>query len=319
MQPQPVDRKSVAERLASLASELAVEVIGQDHVLAPVAEWVEEGELGLTQRRKPRGSFMFLGPTGVGKTQLVKALAKRLPPHSEFACFDLSEFQTEKSVDVFLGGGAGDEGRFGAEMTGRPNCRIVLFDEFEKAHPRLLDLLLQMLDEGRLTVATGRVFDLKSHYIVLTSNIGAGAAARMRHNSDAAIERTVLQYARQALRPELFARVDLVCVFHRLGLRVQERVCEYHVGLKLAELRADGIDVTVEPAVYQFLLGEGFSELDGARPLERAIQKHINRPLVARFRTGGEPKGALRVNGSRSGLELIEGGPSCEASRDVTV
>jgi ATP-dependent Clp protease ATP-binding subunit ClpA len=299
-------RRAAAEQLANLAAELGGEVIGQEHVLTPVAEWVAHGELGLTHRGKPRGSFMFLGPTGVGKTQLVKALARRLPPGEGYARFDLSEFQTAESVDVFLGRGAGDEGRFGAELARVPGCRVLLFDEFDKAYPRLLDLLLQVLDEGRLTVASGRVFDLRHLYIALTSNLGAGAAARMRHNSDTAVERTVLQYARQSLRPELFARVDLVCVFRRLNLRVQEAVCAYHVGRKLAELRAEGIEVTIAPAVIQFLLGEGFSELDGARPLERAIQNHINRPLVTRWQSGGEAAGLLKVNASRTGLEFVE-------------
>ena len=299
-------RRADAERLANLAAELSGEVIGQEHVLAPVAEWVAHGELGLTNRRKPRGSFMFLGPTGVGKTQLVKALARRIPPSGDYARFDLSEFQTAESVDVFLGRGAGDEGRFGAEMARVPGCRVVLFDEFDKAYPRLLDLLLQVLDEGRLTVASGRVFDLRHLFIALTSNLGAGAAARMRHNSDTAVERTVLQYARQNLRPELFARVDLVCVFRRLNLRVQEAVCAYHVGRKLEQLQAEGIEVTIDPGVIQFLLGEGFSELDGARPLERAIQHHINRPVVSRWQSGGDAAGLLRVNAAHTGLEFAE-------------
>jgi ATP-dependent Clp protease ATP-binding subunit ClpA len=299
-----LERKEAAERLANIAAELRAEVIGQEHVIEPVAEWVTQAELGLTSRRKPCGSFMFLGPTGVGKTQLVKALARRLPPGSDHARFDLSEFQTRESVDVFLGQGSGDEGRFGAEMARVPHCRVLLFDEFEKAHPQLLDLLLQILDEGRLTVASGRAYDLRSLYIALTSNLGAGAAARMRHNSDSAVERTVLAYARQNLRPELFARVDLVGVFRRLNLRTQEEICRYHVHRKLAELRGAGIDVTIDPAVIQFILGEGFSELDGARPLERAIQNLINRPLVAAWTAGEAGCGHLTVNAARTRLEF---------------
>jgi ATP-dependent Clp protease ATP-binding subunit ClpB len=308
--PNAGARREKAEQLAGLAGELRGEVIGQDHVIAPVAEWVIHGELGLTSRRKPRGSFMFLGPTGVGKTQLVKALARRLSPGGEHARFDLSEFQTRESVDVFLGRGTGDEGRFGAELARVPGGRVLLFDEFEKAHPQLLDLLLQMLDEGRLTVASGRTYDLRALYVALTSNLGAGAAARMRHNSDSAVERTVLAHARQHLRPELFARVDLVCVFRRLALRVQEEICRYHVGRKLAELRAEGIEVTIDPAAIQFILGEGFSEWDGARPLERAIQNLINRPLVAAWTAGKVGAGCLTVNAAGTGLEFAGPGPA---------
>jgi ATP-dependent Clp protease ATP-binding subunit ClpA len=298
------ERRRKAERLAGLAGELQREVIGQDHVIGPVAEWVTQGELGLTNPRKPRGSFLFLGPTGVGKTQLAKALARRLPPGADHARFDLSEFQTRESVDVFLGRGAGDDGRFGAELARVPASRVLLFDEFEKAHPQLLDLLLQILDEGRLTVASGRTYDLRSFYITLTSNLGAGVAARMRHNSDSAVERTVLAHARHALRPELFARVDLVGVFRRLDLRVQEKICRYHVDRKLEELRAEGLEVSIDPAAIPFLLGEGFSDLDGARPLERAIRQLINRPVVAAWVAGSAGNGRLTVNGARTGLDF---------------
>lgn len=309
MQP---NRKNAAERLARLPAELAAEVIGQEHVIAPVAQRIEDAELGLTKPNKPLGSFLFFGPTGVGKTQLVKAIARRIEPVSEHAVFDMSEFQTKESVDVFLGKGRDDDGRFGAELARVPGCRLIFFDEFDKAYPTILDLFLQVLDEARLTVSSGRRYDLRRHYIALASNLGAAAAARMRHNSDAAVERTVLATARQTLRPEFFIRADVVGVFRRLNLSMQERICRYHVGKKFDELRTKGINVTIEPsveaAVLQFLLGEGFSETDGARPLERAIERFINRPIVARIREGSEPSGRLRVNGAGNGLEYVDGG-----------
>jgi ATP-dependent Clp protease ATP-binding subunit ClpB len=130
----------------------------------------------------------------------------------------------------------------------------------------------------------------------------------MRHNSDSAVERTVLAHARQALRPELFARVEVVGVFRRLDLRVQEEICRYHVERKLAELRAGGIEVSVDPAAIPFLLAEGFSDLDGARPLERAIQQLINRPVVAAWVAGSATEGCLKVNGARTGLEFGDRG-----------
>jgi len=296
-------RQSAAKQLAGLAGILSAEVIAQDHVIAPVAEIVTHGELELTKKSKPRGSFMFLGPTGVGKTQLAKALARAL--EGDLVAMDLSEFQTAESVDVFLGRGGEEEGRFGAAMARAKNPRVVLFDEFEKAYAKLLDVFLQVLDEGRLTVSSGRVFDLRPLYIVLTTNLGAAAAARMRHNSDTAVERTVVQYARQNVRPEFFARVDTVAVFRRLGLNAQERVCRYHIGKKLAELALEGIDLTIDASAEQFILGDGFSEMDGARPLERAIYKHINRPIVAHLRADKVLRGHLRVNADGSGLEIM--------------
>jgi len=297
-------RRAEAERLAALGDLLGSEVIAQEHVIAPVAEIVTHGELELRKKSKPRGSFMFLGPTGVGKTQLAKALARALG--GDLVAMDLSEFQTAESVDVFLGRGASEDGRFGAAMARAKNPRVVLFDEFEKAYAKLLDLFLQVLDEGRLTVSSGRVFDLRPLYVVLTTNLGAAAAARMRHNSDAAVERTVVQYARQNVRPEFFARVDHVAVFRRLGLQAQEKVCHYHVGRKLAELSAEGIELSIEDSAEQFILGEGFSEMDGARPLERAIDKFVNRAIVAQLRTSRTLRGRLRVNVNGSGLELVE-------------
>lgn len=305
-------RRAAAESLAGLADTLGAEVIAQDHVIAPVAEIVTHGELALRKKTKPRGSFMFLGPTGVGKTQLAKALARALG--GDLVALDLSEFQTAESVDVFLGRGAGDDGRFGAAMARAKNPVVVLCDEFEKAYAKLLDLFLQVLDEGRLTVSSGRVFDLRQLYVILTTNLGAAAAARMRHNSDAAVERTVVQYARQNVRPEFFARVDHVAVFRRLGLHAQEKVCSYHIGRKIAELAVDGIEVTIDASAEQFILGDGFSEMDGARPLERAIDKHVNRAIVEQLRGRRDLRGRLRVNAAGNGLEFEPAAPGASAA-----
>ena len=301
------ERAARAERLAQLPVEVATEVIGQRHVIVPVTEQIVQAELGLRDPEKPLGSFIFLGPTGVGKTQLVKTLARRLSPQAALARWDMSEFQTKESVDVMLGRSSGDEGRFGAEIRRAGDASFLLFDEFEKAHPDLLDLFLQMLDDARLTVASGRTFDFRRKYVFLTSNLGAAAAARMRHNSDEAIEFTVIAHARQKLRPEFFNRVDQVAVFRRLTLAEQEKVCHYHVGQKLARLRAGGLAVDLDASVYQFLLGEGFSYEDGARPLQRTIEKFLNRPVVTAWTAGHSGGGRLTVNAARTGLEFAFG------------
>lgn len=289
-------------RLETVIHALAAvtgEVLGQDPVLRPITEHVLHAELGLADPGRPLGSFLLLGPTGVGKTQLAKAVARQLSPDGRLARWDMSEFQTKDSVDVMLGRGAGDEGRFGAEMRRASGARVLLFDEIEKAHRDLLDLFLQVLDDARLTVASSRTFDLSQTYIFLTSNLGSAAAMRMRHNSVETIELTVVAHARQQLRPELFARVDHVAVFRRLGLAEQEAICRRHIAHKLDRLRERGIVLQADPAVCRFLLQEGFNDEEGARPLKRMVERHINAAVVEHWSRVKDTKGALRLGANR--------------------
>lgn len=290
------------DAVAAALAAAAAEIIGQDHVLRPVSERLLQAELGLTDPSRPLGSFLLLGPTGVGKTQLAKAVARQLSPQGRLARWDMSEFQTKDSVDVMLGRGVGDEGRFGAELRRVPDARVLLFDEVEKGHRDLLDLFLQMLDDARLTVASGRTFDLSQTYIFLTSNLGGAAAMRMLHNSAEAIELTVIAHARQQLRPEFFARVDQVAVFRRLGLVQQEEICRQLVACKLAELRECGVSLQAQPDVYRCLLQEGFSEQEGARRLRRTVERLINAAVVNRWAEGAAANGQLAVAPSNNFL-----------------
>jgi ATP-dependent Clp protease ATP-binding subunit ClpA len=168
----PSQQRNPSERLASLPAVLRQNIIGQDHVLSRVEAVLRRGELGLTHPRRPKGSFLFLGPTGVGKTELTLTFSRHFFGEGRVARFDMSEYQEQKSVGLFLGEHRNEEGILGKRLKDT-GAKVILFDEIEKAHPLVLDLLLQMLDAGRITVATGETLDLTGFYIVATSNIGA--------------------------------------------------------------------------------------------------------------------------------------------------
>lgn len=258
-------------------------------------------EVGLTAPDKPAGSYLLLGPTGVGKTETAKAVADGL--HTGLARWDLSELRTGSAVDLFLGA-RGEPGRFAREIARSGNARVLLFDEFEKAHPDLHDLFLQMTDEARLTTADGRTHDLRHRHLFLTSNLGAGAAARMRFNSTDTIHATVTAYARRALRPEMFARLDVVAVFSRLSLSSQETICDRMLDAKLQAIAQRGLNLEADASVRRFLLAQGFTDADGARPLQQSLERLVNRAILPVLGGMGSLRGRLRVNTAGTELEV---------------
>jgi ATP-dependent Clp protease ATP-binding subunit ClpA len=190
-------------RLASLPTILSRNIIGQDHVLGRVEAVLRRGELGLTHPRRPKGSFLFLGPTGVGKTELTLTFSHHFFGENRVARFDMSEYQEQKSVGLLLGEHRDEEGILGKRIK-HSGARVILFDEIEKAHPLVLDLFLQILDPGRITLATGETLDLTRFYIVATSNVGAGNLMEMSDTVPfRTLERVVFEQVDQQLRPEL--------------------------------------------------------------------------------------------------------------------
>src|SRR5271169_3377585 len=204
------------ERLHELELHLRQRIRGQDHVLPRIVSLLQRGELGLTKPGRPRGSFLFLGPTGVGKTEVALTFTSFLMSKEQVFRFDMSEYQTQESLGLLLGGKLGETGYLGA-MRERAAEGSILFDEAEKAHPRVLDILLQLLDAARITMATGQTLDFSGFYVWLTSNIGSAELMTLQHSNDATLERHVLSRAQQALRPEIFARINEKLVFNRLG------------------------------------------------------------------------------------------------------
>ncbi|MDB6175537.1 MAG: ATPase [Chthoniobacteraceae bacterium] len=285
-----------AEQLKDLKPYLTCRVLGQDHVIPRVASVLYRGELGLTPSKRPRGSFLFLGPTGVGKTELAIEFTRFLFGDEHLFRFDMSEYQTQASLGVLLGGRLGETGLL-AKPLEKFKVGTLLFDEIEKAHPRVLDILLQILDAARVTMASGETLDLGGFYIVLTSNLGSAEILNLQHSTFATMERHVLTRAFQSLRPEFYARITEKLVFNRLTFDVQLHVAAMLLDQELARLRTRGLDLTFDATVLPFLLREGFHPRLGARPLRDAIQKHVGDACTEALLAGSfVGRGALTVN-----------------------
>ena len=262
------------EHLRHLEAHLAEQIRGQDHVLPRIASVLHRGELGLAPKSRPRGSFLFLGPTGVGKTELTIAFTRYLAGDDKLFRFDMSEYQTQESLGLLLGGKLGEVGLLGLAVA-KSATGTLLFDEIEKAHPRVLDVFLQVLDAARVTMANGDVFDLSGFYIVFTSNLGAAELLNLQHSSFTTMERHVLTKAQRSLRPELYARITEKIVFNRLSYDVQLEIARLHITRELALLRERGFDTTADESVVSFLIQRGFHPRLGARPLRDAVEKYL--------------------------------------------
>ena len=225
--------------LQGLEAHLRTQLRGQDHVIARAAAVFTRGELGLARPDRPRGVFLAVGPTGTGKTELVLLAARYLFGEDRVRRFDLSEYQRTDAVERLLGADWADAGAVGRAAVGA-TPRVWLFDELEKAHPKVLDLFIQMLEPGHITLASGEVVSLKNDYIAFTSNIGASEAMRMARSGMASIEQAVLRRVAEALRPEILARVPDKLVFARLTPDVQREIAGLHLANEVARLKSVG-------------------------------------------------------------------------------
>jgi ATP-dependent Clp protease ATP-binding subunit ClpB len=265
---------ALINKLNGLEPHLRNTIRGQDHVVLRVASVLHRGELGFTTSTRPKGSFLFLGPTGVGKTELTLAFTRYLFGEGQLIRFDMSEYQTQESLGVLLGGKLGEMGTLGLAVR-RAGFGTILFDEIEKAHPRVLDILLQILDAARVTVATGETLDLSSFYVVLTSNLGTAEAMHLRHVPLATMERYVFARAQRSLRPELFARITEKLVFACLSYETQIEIARAMLSAELAFVAEKGVALAASAAVLPFLVQRGFHPTLGARPLRNVIEKHV--------------------------------------------
>ena len=223
---------------------------------------------------RPKGSFLFVGPTGVGKTEITVCFSNYLFGDDHLHRFDMSEFQNQSSVGLLLGASSSETGMLGRALD-KHDCGTLLFDEMEKAHPLVLDLFLQILDAGRITLANGETKNLSGYYIVFTSNIGAGEAMRMESSAFSTIERTVLRRVDQTLRPELVARISEKLVFNRLPYAIQRMICEQMVQRETTRLSALGFEVEVDAAIIEMLVREGYHRTLGARPMRNTVDRYL--------------------------------------------
>jgi ATP-dependent Clp protease ATP-binding subunit ClpB len=272
-------------RLNELTTLLPREIRGQLQVLPRIVSTVKRGELNLTKPGRPRGSFLLLGPTGVGKTETVVVLTRHIFGGDKLFRFDMSEFQTQESLGLLLGAKLGETGYLGA-VRERAVEGSILFDEAEKAHPRVLDILLQLLDAARITVATGQTLDFSGFYVWLTSNIGSAELMSLQHSNDATLERHVLSRAQQALRPELFARINEKLVFNRLSYEHQLEIAEKFLSREIEFLASRGHKLELDKSVLPFLVRKGFHPKLGARPMRDAVEKLVGDAVAEKLLNG---------------------------------
>jgi ATP-dependent Clp protease ATP-binding subunit ClpA len=268
----------ILSKLRNLESHLKSNIKGQDHVLPRICSVLQRGELSLAHPNRPKGSLLFVGPTGVGKTEITIAFTEYLCGSDHLHRFDMSEFQNQSSVGLLLGNSSTDTGMLGRALD--KNTRgTLLFDEMEKAHPLVLDLFLQILDAGRITLANGETRNLNNYYIVFTSNIGAGEAMRMESSAFATIERTVLRRVDQVLRPELVARISEKLVFNRLPYAIQREICELMIEREVERLNSLGHNLNIEADTVETLLREGFHRTLGARPMRNTVDRYLQQQV----------------------------------------
>jgi len=268
------------------------EIRGQSHTIPRIVSAVRRGELGLTKPSRPRGSFLLLGPTGVGKTETVVVTTNHVFGDGKLFRFDMSEFQNQEALGLLLGARLGEIGYLGA-VRERAAEGSLLFDEAEKAHPRVLDILLQLLDAARLTVATGQTLDFSGFYVWLTSNIGSAELMSLQHSNEATLERHVLTRAQQALRPEIFARVNEKLVFHRLSYEHQLEIAEKFLSREIEFLAARGHRIELDKTTLPFLVRKGFHPKLGARPMRDAVEKLVGDAVTECLLAGRSACGIL--------------------------
>src|SRR6201996_434597 len=284
----PVEKMLEGERekLLKMEDQLRARVVGQDEALEAVSDAVRRARAGLQDPNRPIGSFLFLGPTGVGKTELTKALAEFLfSDDSAVTRIDMSEYMEKHAVSRLIGAPPGyvgyDEGGSLTEAVRRRPYQVVLFDEVEKAHPDVFNILLQVLDDGRLTDGQGRTVDFRNTLIIMTSNMGSEALARLPERADVSVAReAVMDAVRAAFRPEFLNRLDEILLFRRLSRDDMRGIVAIQID-RLKKLLADRkITLELDAAAMAWLANAGYDPVYGARPLKRVIQRELQNPLA---------------------------------------
>ena len=312
----PVDKMLEGERekLLQMEQNLRRRVIGQEEAVVAVSNAIRRARAGLQDPNRPIGSFLFLGPTGVGKTELTKALAEFLfDDDSALLRIDMSEYMEKHSVSRLIGAPPGyvgyDEGGSLTEAVRRRPYQVILFDEVEKAHPDVFNVLLQVLDDGRLTDGQGRTVDFRNTLIVLTSNLGSEAIANLADDADIEKARPlVMEAVRHAFRPEFLNRLDEILLFRRLSRGDMTGIVDIQLGRLRKLLEDRKIVLDLDDHATEWLGKAGYDPVYGARPLKRVIQRELQNPLAQRILEGRIADGAtVKVTASPLGLVIGDG------------
>ena len=308
------------ERLLKLEETLHNRVIGQDEAVKSIAKAIRRGRVGLKDPKRPVGSFIFLGPTGVGKTELCKALAEAMfGDEKAMIRVDMSEFMEKHSVSKLVGSPPGyvgyDEGGQLTEKVRRKQYSVLLFDEIEKAHPDIFNILLQILEDGRLTDSQGRVVDFRNTIIIMTSNVGARTITEPKRlgfsvgNDESAknyedMKKNVMGELKKTFRPEFLNRIDDIIVFHPLTEDNIKEIVKLMLGVLIKRLEQNEVTLEVSEEAMTYIAKKGFDPIFGARPLRRAIQSMIE-DMLAEEMLEGKIKAGDRVRVDIEGEKFV--------------
>jgi ATP-dependent Clp protease ATP-binding subunit ClpB len=302
-----------ASRLARLEEILHRRVVGQDAAVTAVANAVRRARALVADPSRPIGSFLFLGPTGVGKTELARALATLLfRDESALVRIDMSEYMERHQVFRLIGAppgyvGYGEGGQLTEAIRQRPYS-VILLDELEKAHPDVFNLLLQIMEDGRLTDGRGQTVDFRHAVVVMTSNCGSAHIVELGEGSDEAIRDRVMQEVRATFKPEFLNRIDEIIVFHRLSREETSQVVDIQVGRLQERLTTHGIEIRLTSSAREWLGTVGYNIEYGARPLKRLIRRELEDPLSMMLVAGQLAPGRVIVEAGSQGLRVEKEG-----------
>jgi ATP-dependent Clp protease ATP-binding subunit ClpB len=298
-------------KILHMEEKLNKRVVGQDEAVQAVSDALRRSKAGLQDHRRPLASFLFLGPTGVGKTELTKALAQFMFDNEDaMVRIDMSEYMEKHSVSRLVGAPPGyvgyEEGGTLTEAVRRRPYRVILFDEVEKAHPDVFNILLQVLDDGRLTDSQGRTVDFSNTIIILTSNLGSEYIAALNENDSVEVARDdVMNAVRKAFRPEFLNRLDEILLFNKLKKENMAEIVDIQVADLQKRLNDKNIVLNMSDSARKFLAEKGYDSVYGARPLKRVIQRELQNKLANEILAGNIKDGEiLNVEASKEGIEL---------------
>ena len=297
--------KQQIEKQKELLPFLKGEIIGQVSAITELCEMINHGEFNLTTDGKPKGTFLSIGPTGVGKTETVKALSKFLFGTDKFiARFDMSEYMTLNSYETLIGSSQRQDNGFLGSALESEKSKILLFDEMEKAHPDILNLFLQMLDDARITTRDGKTHDLSDKYIFFTSNIGAKELMRLKFSYNTTIEKMAKKLLEKSLRPEFINRFDAIFIFSKLSHDDQRKIGVKLLDKAIKEFSEKNYSLTANSGVLELCLRLGTHPTYGARPLRRAVYSLIRKAVTKDLMEGGDGCGELIADSKNKSLSL---------------